>query len=94
MENAIKHGVGAREDGGTVLISTYRQGDNVYVTVEDDGVGFEMSVLEEKAKDKQRTHIGLQNVKDRIQKMAGGEFVIESKCGVGTKITIILPQED
>ena len=53
-----------------------------------------MSVLEEKAKDKQRTHIGLQNVKDRIQKMAGGEFVIESKCGVGTKITIILPQED
>lgn len=94
VENAIKHGVGAREDGGTVLISTYRQGDNVYVTVEDDGVGFEMSVLEEKAKDKQRTHIGLQNVKDRIQKMAGGEFVIESKCGVGTKITIILPQED
>lgn len=94
VENAIKHGVGAREEGGRVVISTYRREGNVYVCVEDNGVGFEMRLLEEKASDTQRTHIGLQNVKERIHKMAGGDFIIESQRGIGTKITIVLPQED
>ncbi|MDD6194881.1 MAG: histidine kinase [Lachnospiraceae bacterium] len=94
VENAIKHGVGGKEDGGRVKISTYRRQQTVFVCVEDDGVGFDMSLLEEKALDKQRTHIGLRNVKERIQRMAGGDFVIESQVGIGTKITIILPQEE
>lgn len=94
VENAIKHGVGGVEDGGRVMISTYRREQTVYVCVEDNGVGFDMSQLEENALDKQRTHIGLQNVKERIQRMAGGDFVIESRVGVGTKATIILPQEE
>lgn len=94
VENAIKHGVGGEEDGGRVIISTYRRDDTIYVSVEDNGVGFELNQLEERAGDNQRTHIGLQNVKERIQRMAGGDFVIESQVGVGTKATIILPQEE
>ena len=94
VENAIKHGVGGKEDGGRVVISTYRRGDRVCVCVEDDGVGFDESLLKEQATDKQRTHIGLQNVKERIQRMAGGDFVVESQVGIGTKITIILPWEE
>ncbi|MCR5031972.1 MAG: histidine kinase, partial [Lachnospiraceae bacterium] len=87
VENAVKHGVGKKLKGGTVKISSKRDGDTVIVTVEDDGVGF--NPLEEKQDD--RSHIGIENVRSRIRQMARGSILVESTVGVGTKVTIILP---
>lgn len=41
VENAVKHGVGMKEDGGTVTISTKEYDDRYKVVVSDDGVGFD-----------------------------------------------------
>jgi len=56
--------------------------------VEDDGPGF---VPDELPGDRERSHIGIKNVRDRIESVAGGELKIDSEKGKGTKATIILP---
>lgn len=41
VENAVRHGVGPKPEGGTVTISTSETADAWFVTVADDGVGFD-----------------------------------------------------
>ena len=89
VENAVKHGVGMKEDGGTVKIST-RETETAYeVIIEDDGVGFDVN---EKKSDG-RTHVGMENTQKRLYDMCGGEVKIESVVGEGTTATVILPKE-
>ena len=89
VENAVKHGVGMAEDGGTVKIST-RKTENAYeVIVEDDGVGFDVN----EKKDDGRSHVGMENTKKRLHDMCGGEVIITSEIGKGTKAKVILPKE-
>ncbi len=89
VENAVKHGVGMKEDGGTVKIST-RETDTVYeIIIEDDGVGFDVS----EQKNDGRTHVGMENTKKRLHNMCGGEVRIASVVGEGTTATVILPKE-
>ena len=87
VENAVKHGICKKENGGTVYISTERKAERIYVTVRDDGVGFDM--------DKQKqsgSHIGLSNVRSRLRSMCHGSLLIESREGAGTVVVIALPQ--
>ena len=86
VENAIRHGVRVREEG-RVSVTTKKDGENVIIIVEDNGKGFDPS----ETKDDGREHIGLKNVKGRIEKLCGGTMVIDSTIDVGTKITITLP---
>ena len=90
VENAIKHGVGDKEDGGKVLISVQRKYDDVLIVVDDDGVGFESA----EPVDDGRSHIGLENVRRRLSDMCGATLDIKSKPGVGTQVTITIPLED
>ena len=39
VQNAVKHGIGNKTGGGHIDIRIHRDGDNVVVEVEDDGVG-------------------------------------------------------
>ena len=39
VENAVKHGVGPKEDGGTIQLRVLQQQDRLRVSVEDDGIG-------------------------------------------------------
>ena len=84
-ENAVKHGVSVRRDGGTVKISTKREGDEIVITVEDDGVGFDVN------KQMDATHIGINNVRNRIKTLLGGELLISSEPDEGTVATIRFP---
>ncbi len=89
VENAVKHGVGMKEDGGTVRIST-RETETAYeVVIEDDGVGFDVN----EQKDDGRSHVGMENTKKRLRDMCGGEVIIESVVGKGTTATVVLPKE-
>ncbi len=92
VENAIKHGLTPKENGGKVVIETKRLERDVIITVVDDGVGFDPSV--QKGDNSTRSHIGMENVRGRIERMAGGRLEVESQIGVGTKVTIVLPQEE
>ena len=56
--------------------------------MEDDGVGFDTSKLLDEKK-----HIGIRNIRDRLEVMVGGTLEIESTLGVGTKVLITIPKE-
>ncbi len=88
VENAVKHGILKREEGGTVQISTIRIGNEIILTVADNGVGFD----EEAYWNSKHMHIGLTNVMQRIQLQCSGKVTIQSECGVGTTVTVTLPQ--
>ena len=90
VENAVKHGVGAKKKGGTVTI-TSRETDTAYeVVIADDGVGFDTSAPKA---DDGRSHIGMDNTRTRLKEMCGGYLVIESTVGEGTTAKIVLPKD-
>ena len=86
VENAIRHGVRIREEG-IVRVRTRRAGDWHEITVEDNGAGFDAETLA--ALDD--SHIGIRNVRERVEKMCGGSLTIESRIGEGTTATIRIP---
>ena len=86
VENAVKHGIRSRVEGGTVTITAKRDAGKVLVSVRDDGMGYDTSKLP----DDGRAHIGVANVRKRLEYMCGGKLEIESEIGVGTTATIVL----
>ena len=88
VENAVKHGVLRRQEGGTIKVRIYETDSSYFVSVKDNGVGFDLAELEE------MNHVGLRNIKSRLEAMCGGMLHIESIIGVGTKITVEIPKED
>ena len=88
VENAIKHGLMKLQKGGTIRVLSYETDTHYCVLVEDDGGGFDTRVLLD-----DRKHVGLRNIRGRLQAMVGGELDIESTVGVGTKVLIKIPKE-
>jgi len=85
VENAVKHGIGKREGGGTVSVSAI-QTDKAYVlNVSDDGLGFVV-------KENERTSVGIANVTNRLSVMCGGSLEIKSEPQVGSTVTITIPK--
>ena len=91
VENAVKHGICKKEEGGTLVIKTAKIYNRIVISIIDDGVGFDTKVS--KNDNSGRHHIGIQNVRDRLAQMAGGELIIRSTPGVGTKAYIVLEEE-
>lgn len=88
VENAIKHGLMGLEQGGIVTISAYETENEYVVEVIDDGVGFDMNAGYDETK-----HLGIKNIRGRIEAMCNGTLTIESEIGKGTKATIKIPKE-
>ncbi len=88
VENAVKHGVGMKDDGGTVTIASRETDDSFEVIVSDDGVGFDVNEV----KDDGRSHVGMENTKRRLKDMCNAEVVITSTVGEGTTAKIIIPK--
>lgn len=87
VENAVTYGIRKNATGkGTVTISTRRTENTVDITVEDDGPGFEISNVSAD----NTAHIGIMNVRKRVEDIVGGELIIDSETGRGTKATIRL----
>lgn len=102
VENAIKHGIFKKKNGGTVSISAKRREDCLYLTVHDDGEGISPAVLarirafsqqQEMSDLTESTGIGLRNIYDRIQTLYGkrGIFSVQSTMERGTMIFISIP---
>ena len=83
VENAIKHGILKKIEGGTVTLKTYETEQAYIVEVIDDGVGFDMHSVDFSS----NKHIGLNNVKHRIKTMVNGDIILESEINKGTKVT-------
>jgi signal transduction histidine kinase len=78
--NIAKH---ARAKLVKVILS--RAENDIEITIEDDGKGFDTSVLKGKSKG-----LGLFSVRERLRHI-GGKLEIESKRDKGTHITLTAP---
>lgn len=87
VENAIRHGIWGKVEGGTVEISTSSNQDFYMVKVKDNGVGFDIT----QEKKDGRTHVGIINVMGRLQMMCNGKMEISSVLGQGTEVCIKIP---
>jgi len=86
VENAIKHGLEPKAEGGTLSVSAEIVHGNLAVTVADTGVGFGKS-------DTGGTGIGLSNIRERLALLYGNKAslaVTEPATG-GTSATITVP---
>lgn len=88
VENAIKHGVSKKLTDGTIILRTRDGGDHIVITVEDDGVGFNMKEL-----DKEKS-VGLRNIRFRLEHLVNGRLDIASREGEGTTVTITIPKKE
>ncbi|MCR5635620.1 MAG: histidine kinase [Clostridiales bacterium] len=86
MENAIRHGVRIREKG-LVTVSTRKIEGYHEIVIHDNGKGFDVN--QKHSPDEK--HIGIHNVRERIEKMCGGTLTIDSIIGEGTTVTILIP---
>ncbi|MEG1869623.1 MAG: histidine kinase [Oscillospiraceae bacterium] len=86
VENAINHGVSKKLEGGIVSISAKAVKNYYEIVVEDNGVGFDISIP---AKE---TSLGLRNVRKRLETLKGSTMEICSKVNEGTRVTIKIPQ--
>jgi two-component system sensor histidine kinase LytS len=95
VENAVKH---AMPVSGklNVCISVFTCGVDVYVTVQDNGVGMDekarMSIMHPES----QTGLGIavKNVHDRLKGFFGNDaqMLVESKLGEGTAVTLRFPE--
>jgi PAS domain S-box-containing protein len=81
--NVVKH-AGARK----VKVSISKLGEQICITVEDDGVGFDLAdVLSGAAR---RGEFGLFSIRERLDNL-GGHLQIDSAPGQGCKVTMTAP---
>ncbi len=97
VENAFRHGLAPKEEGGTVDITIQTEGGNLHIRVADDGVGMTEEALEalresmEKASDTGE-HIGLSNIAARFRLRGEGfRLEIQSQKDHGMQIDLHLP---
>ena len=88
VENAVKHGINKKEEGGTVKVSTRELADEFTVAIIDDGVGFDPS-----NRDSKGMHVGIENTRSRLAAMCGGTLEISSQPGHGATATMHIPKE-
>lgn len=89
VENAVKHGICPKPEGGEITISSKQTDKEYIITVKDNGVGFSLDALKNDGK----VHIGTSSVKDRIQYLCHGSVTINSEINKGTTVTICIPKK-
>lgn len=95
VENAIDHGIDLKTNGrGIITITGKKADDNIYLIVEDNGVGMEQDKIQTILTNKSKGY-GVRNVNERIKLYYGEEYSmhVESEIGSGTKIIVKIPAE-
>ena len=87
VENAIKHGIKKRVEGGTVWISSYETEDGYCIEIRDNGVGFSV----DQALRQSEGH-GLNNIRSRLEYQCGAQLQISSSPGEGCDAKVLLPK--
>jgi len=80
LYNSLKH-----SDAKQILVQCSMEDNVIFITVEDDGIGFPLNVLNEGSK----AGVGLKNVKIRVNYLHG-KLDIRSELGKGTSVDIEL----
>lgn len=95
VENAIRHGIYKRgERGGYVVIMTEKKNDCIQITVEDNGVGFDVRQYQTDISLGRKDSTGLKNIMFRLDKMMHATVNVNSFIDIGTTITITIPHKE
>lgn len=96
VENAMQHGLKTIVENGQVIISVHEHGDDIVISVADNGIGMDSAELEHNIlrdfKDEKEKKLGLYNVIQRVKmfygKCATISFNSYIDCGFEVIITI------
>ena len=97
VENAVRHGLKAKPNGGTVGLTGRVKGKDLLITVYDDGVGMSKdmlsSLLGRRCVESTAEGIGLRNSNQRLELIYGQEYgmTISSDHNQGTRISFAIP---
>ncbi len=89
VENAVRHGIVPMGREGILVITTRENAEDYFVTIHDNGRGFEPS-----EQSSEGAHIGIRNVRERLRRQIGAELIIKSALGQGTEATIRIPKSE
>jgi two-component system LytT family sensor kinase len=95
VENAVRHGLEAREGVGHISITAEDSPNEAVVRIEDDGAGMDPERLREVLAGRAGgVHVGLRNVDARMRQVYGDDhgLVVETAPGEGTLITLRIPK--
>ena len=85
VENAVRHGIGTYEEGGTVKISVHKNNGFIIIEIIDDGSGKSSLTVQQK----KRKGIGIDNVRSRLRSMQNAELdIIMTENGTTARITL------
>jgi nitrate/nitrite-specific signal transduction histidine kinase len=97
VENAVRHGIEPREEGGSVTIEARRKGGRLSLVIRDTGVGMAVPARGRgKAGAGGSTEgIGIANVRKRLELRYGtaAHLSIKSEVGTGTAVRVSFPAE-
>lgn len=85
VENAIKHGIAKRAQGGAIRIAASRSDDRLKVSVYNDGPALHW--------DKAHSGIGMSNMRTRLQSLYGDAFELnmQNQEPGGVEVTVSVP---
>ena len=86
VENAIRHGLEPKVEGGTLRVQAHREADRLVVDVVDDGLGFGAHP------DSAGTGMGLAHTRERLAVLYDGRAsLVVADAEPGTRVTLTMP---
>jgi two-component system LytT family sensor kinase len=85
VENAVRHGIASRVDGGSIEVQVRRAGDSLRITVRDSGAGPRSGSTAGQG-------LGLSNLKARLKQLHGEAAELRVDCSdTGATVQMIIP---
>lgn len=104
VENSIYHGIKYLDAKGMIWITGGIVGDDIVLSVRDNGVGIGKDTItkifegemEENSEGRNRNHVGIYNVHNRLQLHYGKKYGLSyrSAPGLGTTVFITIPNQE
>ena len=98
VENAVRHGILAKEEGGLVRLTAWRENGHLLVEVHDDGAGMQgdqvRAISSAGTLESLSEGIGARNSNQRLVQLFGPTYGLNvvSTVGEGTSISLRIPQ--
>jgi len=97
VENAVKHGISAKEEGGSISVVISKHNEELHIIVQDDGIGMDKkqseNIFKKSSINNNSSGIGLQNINKRMEQIYGPKYklVMNSKQDSGTTVKLMVP---
>ena len=92
VENAVRHGVMSKLQGGTVKISIKKMSNIVSFSVEDNGNGINVDKVQELLDSNvEQKGVGIWNINQRLRLLYGKGIQCDSREGLGTRVSFHIP---